>query len=387
MLKKKICIVIFSRANYGSIKKVLEEIKNSSKLTLQLIIGGAAIISRYGELENIIKNDGFKIDRHISFLIEGENNLTMAKSTGLAIIEIATALNELKPDLVFTVGDRFETISTAIAASYMNIPIAHTMGGEITGTIDESVRHAITKFSHLHFAATTQAKINIIKMGEKKNKVFNVGCPRIDFVKDCLKKKINLEEKVFENGVGNKFKLNNKNFICVMHYPVTTEYNDAREQIIETLMAVNEFNMPKIVFWPNSDAGSDKISTAIREWRENNDLKNYWFVKNLDNSTFFNLLNQTSCLVGNTSSGIREGAYMGVPFVNIGTRQKGREKSLNTINASYDRNDIKKKISLIINKNFKRSYIYGNGYAAKKIVKIIENIKNIEIQKKLNYKI
>jgi len=163
MLKKKICIVIHSRANYGSIKSVLENIKKSKKLSLQIIVGGSALLDRFGSVVDIIRKDKFKIDKHINFLIEGNSPLIMTKSTGLAIIEISNCFAELKPDIVLTVGDRYETISTAIAATYMNIPLAHTMGGEISGTIDESVRHAISKLANIHFPSTNKAKKNCFR--------------------------------------------------------------------------------------------------------------------------------------------------------------------------------------------------------------------------------
>lgn len=168
---KKILFFIGSRANYSSIKSVMQEVKKKKLLKLQIILGASGLINKYGELEKSLKKDGFKIDKKIYFLIEGENPVTMAKSTGLGLIGIADALDELKPDLVFTVGDRFETMATTLATSYMNIPLAHTMGGEVSGTIDESIRHAITKFSHIHFPASKEAEKRIYMLGEEK-KIF-----------------------------------------------------------------------------------------------------------------------------------------------------------------------------------------------------------------------
>ena len=183
----------------------------------------------------------------------------MAKSTGLAIIEISSALKELNPDLVITVGDRYETIATAISSSYMNIPLAHTMGGEVSGTIDENVRHAVTKFSNIHFAATNLAKKNIIKMGEDKKFVFNVGCPRIDEVKNLTKdSKFNLNKIVNKYGVGSEIDTS-KPFITIMNHPVTTEYGSGEQQISKILRVVNKVDIQKIVFWPNPDAGSEDI--------------------------------------------------------------------------------------------------------------------------------
>ena len=379
--KKKICIVILSRANYGSIKTVLEEITKSSKLTLQIVLGGSAVLEKYGTLDEILKKDGFKANRKLSFMLDGENPETMTKSTGLAIIEISTALKSLKPDFVLTVGDRYETMATTICATYMNIPLIHTMGGESSGTIDESIRHATTKFAHIHFPATKKAKKKIIKLGENKKNVFFVGCPRIDLVKKILTKKSSDLNKVLSGlGVGREFNLN-KDFLIIMQYSVTTEYEDSKKQILNTLKAVANFNIPTLVFWPNSDAGSNLISKGIRTWREKNFEKKFWFLKNLPTETFYELLKKAKCMVGNSSSGIRECSYLGIPFVNVGTRQKNREKGQNTINASNKPKDISKAIKKAFKLKPKKSKIYGNGDAAKKIVKVLEKIKHINLQK------
>ena len=185
---KKILIFLGSRANYASIKSVLKHINLNKKLKLTIVIGASAVIPKYGNLEAILLKDGFKIDKKLFFLIEGESPLTMAKSTGLGLIELSVCMQELKPDLVLTVGDRFETMATTLASAYMNIPLAHTMGGEISGTIDESIRHAVTKFANIHFPASKESAKRIHKLGENKKNIFHVGCPRIDLVADVLKK-------------------------------------------------------------------------------------------------------------------------------------------------------------------------------------------------------
>ena len=188
---KKICFVIGSRANYSSIKSVMTAVKSDKKLSFQLVLSTSSVLQRYGDVSTLIKKDGFSIDDKVFNLIEGETPLTMAKSTGLCLIELSSVFSRLKPNLVFAVGDRFEVMAVVLAASYMNIPIAHTMGGEVTGTIDESIRHAITKFSHIHFPATKDAAKRIQKLGERKDHIFYVGCPRIDYVKEVLSKKKN----------------------------------------------------------------------------------------------------------------------------------------------------------------------------------------------------
>ena len=388
MLKKKICIVIHSRANYGSIKSVLENIKKSKKLSLQIIVGGSALLDRFGSVVDIIRKDKFKIDKHINFLIEGNSPLIMTKSTGLAIIEISNCFAELKPDIVLTVGDRYETISTAIAATYMNIPLAHTMGGEISGTIYESVRHAVTKFSNIHFTATNISKKNVIKLGEDPKYVYNVGCPRIDTVKKVLNTKIenkNLNKLINSIGVGNNIDVN-KPFVMIMYYPVTSEYGKGETQVINLLNAVNKFDIQKIFFWPNSDAGYEDISRGIRKWREKNKDYKTKFIKNLEQKYFYHFLKKTKCLLGNSSSGLREGCYIGVKNICIGTRQNGREIGKNTIMIKSDYKSIYNSLKNVLDskKKFKKDYRYGKGNSGKKIVNILEKIE-ISSQKKLNF--
>ncbi len=387
-MKKKICVIVHSRANYGSIKSVLKNIRKSKKLTLQLVVGGSAILDKFGSIVELIKKDNFKINKKINFLIEGNSPLIMVKSTGLAIIEIANCFSELKPDIVLTIGDRYETISTAIAAAYMNIPLAHTMGGEISGTIDESVRHAVTKFSNIHFTATKNAKKNVIKMGENKRNVFNTGCPRVDEVKEILSKKIDNNEinrEINKNGVGDYIDIS-KPFITIMFHPVTSEFGNAELQIKNILSAINKFKVQKIFFWPNSDAGYEDISRGIRKWREKKGDKNTRYIKNLEQKFFYHILNKTICLIGNSSSGLREGCYIGVKNLCVGSRQNGREIGKNTKMISNDYKSIFNAISkCMIDKNKKKiDYRYGKGDAGKKIVKIIES-SNLNSQKKLLY--
>ncbi len=385
---RKILFFIGSRANYSSIKSVMAEVKKRKNLKLQIILGASGLIDKYGDLYKALKKDGFNVNKKIYFLIEGENPVTMAKSTGLGLISIADALYELRPDLVFTVGDRFETMATTLATTYMNIPLAHTMGGEVSGTIDESIRHAVTKFSHIHFPASKDAANRIFKLGEKKQNIFNYGCPRIDLVKKELKKNRirELNKSLFLEGVGFKLDLNKK-FLIVSQHPVTTEFGSSEYQIINTLKAVNMTGLQCIVIWPNSDAGSQDIAKGIRKWREKVDTKKMHFFKMLKIEDYIQLLNHTSCLIGNSSSGIRECAFIGTPVVNIGTRQNGRDKSKNVISSNYDVRTILKSINkqIKMGRKYKSDNIYGSGNAAKKIVDKISSLKNISIQKMIRY--
>jgi UDP-hydrolysing UDP-N-acetyl-D-glucosamine 2-epimerase len=298
----------------------------------------------------------------------------MAKSTGLGTIEAAMVFNNLKPDFVVIVGDRFEMMAVTLSAAFMNIRIAHTMGGEVTGTIDESIRHAITKFSHVHFTANEDARQRVVRMGEDPDFVFNVGCPRTDLVAEEMKKDSGEILKVlFERygGVGEVLDLGLP-FLLVSQHPVTTEYGDSRRQIEQTLAALEELKMPTVMLWPNIDAGSDDVSKGIRTFREKKRPDWLHVFKNLPTSVYLHLMKRTACLVGNSSSGIREGTYIGTPVVNVGTRQNRRLRGGNVRDVPYEKNSILEGIRYQIGKGrYKSESIYGDGKAGKRIAEIL----------------
>jgi UDP-hydrolysing UDP-N-acetyl-D-glucosamine 2-epimerase len=382
---KKICVVIGSRANYSSIKSAMRAIQKHKDLELQLIVGASALLDRYGSVLNLIEKDGFEVSAKLFMLIEGETPLTMAKSTGMGLIELPTIFNQLKPDVVLTVGDRFETMATTLAAAYMNIPIAHTMGGEVSGTIDESIRHAVTKFAHIHFPASKDARERIIKLGEDPKHVYQVGCPRIDLVADILKENDSAHlENLFDTGVGDKLDLN-KPFLLVSQHPVTTEYGEGEKQITDTLQAIQEIGIPSIVLWPNADAGSEDIARGIRKWRERKQDKSMHFFKNLPVATYVQLMKRTACLVGNSSSGIREGAFIGTPVVNIGSRQFMRERGQNVIEVPHEKDAIRAAIQKQLSKGrYEMEPIYGDGNAGARIADVLSTCE-VEIQKRIMY--
>ena len=385
MAVKKIAVVVGSRANYGSIKTAMRAISEHPDLELQVIVAASAVLDRYGAVEDIIKRDGFEIISRVYMLLEGETPLTMAKSTGLGLIELSSVFDSLKPDIVVTVGDRFETMATTVAAAYMNIAVAHTMGGEVTGTIDESVRHAVTKMAHIHFPANKLAAENIIRMGELPETVHTVGCPRIDLVTEIIAENGDAPDNLPWDGVGERVDLQ-KPFLLVSQHPVTTEFDQARSQIEETLEALRLLEMPAIMLWPNPDAGSDDMAQGIRVFREHRkgDIPIHFF-KNLPPETYTRLMNTTACVIGNTSSSIREGAFLGSPAVNVGTRQTGRERGANVIDVDHDRDQIVDAVSSqISNGRYSSEPIYGNGDAGKKIAEVLASVE-VTIQKRLSY--
>lgn len=383
---KKICVVVGSRANYSSIKSVMAAVREHPALELQLVVAASALLDRYGSVVNLIEKDGFEPSARIYMLIEGETPATMAKSTGVGLMELPTVFERLQPDVVLTVGDRFETMATTLAAAYMNIPVAHTMGGEVSGTIDESIRHAVTKFAHIHFPASKEAAERIVKLGEPEDTVHLVGCPRIDLVAEILKTANgNLDEHLFDLGVGSKLDISQP-FILVSQHPVTTEYGEGERQIAATLEAVRETGLSAIVLWPNADAGSEDIARGIRKLRERHQDEKMHFFKNLPTATYVQLMARTACLVGNSSSGIREGAYIGTPVVNIGTRQIMRERGANVIEVPHDKDAILGAIrTQLTHGRYDMEPIYGDGTAGRRIAEILATLGPVNVQKRITY--
>ena len=383
MAKRKVGVVVNSRANYGRIKSVLSAVKNHSDLDLSLIVGASALLWRFGNVAEQIKADGYAVDAVVYSIVEGENPTTMAKSTGMGIMELATQFENLKPNIVITVADRFETIATAIAASYMNIPLAHTQGGEVTGSIDESVRHAITKLAHIHFPATEKSRENIIRMGEDPGRVFMTGCPAIDIVAD-LDTSPDSELLIRYKGVGPDLDINQP-YLVVLQHPVTTEYGSGFDQINETLQAVKSIRMQTVWLWPNVDAGSDDISKGLRMFRENENPDYVHFFRHFSVEDYARLIANCACLIGNSSSGIREGSFLGVPAVDIGTRQASRERADNCLNVSYNHQEIEAAVrQQIQNGRYPSNTVYGDGKAGERIADILADV-NIDIQKRLMY--
>jgi UDP-hydrolysing UDP-N-acetyl-D-glucosamine 2-epimerase len=349
------------------------------------VVGASAVLDRYGNVVELIEREGFSPLARIHMLIEGETPATMAKSTGLGLIELAGVFEQLKPDVVLTVGDRFETMATTLAAAYMNIPIAHTMGGEVSGTIDESIRHAVTKFAHIHFPASRDAHERILKLGERPEHVHLVGCPRIDLVSSILAaEKDSLGADIFAEGVGPQFSLDEP-FLLVSQHPVTTEYGEGEDQITATLEAVAASGLPAILLWPNADAGSEDIARGMRKWREHGRAGQMHFFKNLPIDVYVRLMRRTACLVGNSSSGIREGAFIGTPVVNIGSRQAGRERGHNVIDVANDRDAIGEALDRqIANGRYAMDPIYGDGKASERIAAILAS-EVVDVQKRITY--
>jgi len=372
MNKRKICVVVTARPSYARVKTALQAIKEHPDLELQLVLAGSALLDRYGSAVNIIEKDGFEVVEKIYNVLEGESPTVMAKTTGIAIMELTTAFANLKPDIVVTIADRFETIATSIAASYQNIPLAHIQGGEVTGNIDEKVRHANTKLADIHLVASEDARNRVLKMGEEDSVVINTGCPSMDIAREILENhSFDFDPLIKYGGVGDEISWSS-GYLVVMQHPVTTELEKSRENISTTLEAIHELNMPTFWFWPNVDAGSDGTSKGIRTFREKYKSSHIHFFKNMEPQDFLRLIKNSKCLIGNSSVGIRESAFLGIPVVNIGTRQHGRHRAKSVIDCGYDKQEIKNVIEKhLSNGPYESEFIYGDGYAGQKIAEVL----------------
>ncbi|CDM65179.1 UDP-N-acetylglucosamine 2-epimerase [Pyrinomonas methylaliphatogenes] len=383
--KRRICVVITARPSYSRIKSALRAIQAHPELELQLVVAASALLDRYGMVARQMADDGFEIAARVYMVLEGENLAAMAKTTGLGLLELATVFDNLKPDAVVTIADRYETLATAIAAAYMNVPVVHVQGGEVTGSIDEKVRHAVTKLADLHLVATERARERVIRMGEDPTSVHVTGCPSIDLAAEVLRDPtLNFDPIAKYGGVGAPLDLA-RGYLVVMQHPVTTEYELARRHVWETLCAVRDSALPTLWFWPNADAGSDGASGAIRAFRENERPRNIRFFKNMAPDDFLRLIYNCRCLIGNSSVGIRECAYLGVPVINIGSRQDGRERGRNVLDVGYGRRAIIEALARHLgNGRYPSDPLYGDGRAGQRIAERLAQ-EPLRIEKRLTY--
>lgn len=376
-------MVVASRANLARITTVLEAVRDHPALELQVIAAASTLLERFGNAVDVLEDAGFTPDVRIRMIVEGQTPATMAKSTGLGLLELPTAFEMLKPDIVVTVADRFETIATAIAAAYMNIPVAHTQGGEVSGSIDESVRHAVTKLSHIHFPATELSARRVIALGEDPRYVFNVGCPSIDLVARS-RPGTAAEAVIGHQGDGSPIDPREP-FLLVIQHAVTTEYGQSTDQINATLQAISAIGMQALVFWPNVDAGSYEVSLGIRDFREQGLAERCHFFRNLPAADYIRLMTHCACMIGNSSAALREGAYLGTPAVSVGTRQQDRECAANVIFTSHDPLQIADAIrAQIARGRYERSELFGDGTAGQAIADVLASV-DAPIQKRLHY--
>jgi len=382
MKKRKISVTTGTRAEYGILRPILDEITNSRKLQLILIVTGSHLSKKHGLTLNEIKKDGYKIAEKINIIPKNSSEFEVTKSIGSGIILFAKIFRKLKPDINLILGDRDEMFASATAAYHMNIPNAHIHGGDKSGGLDEYTRHAITKISNIHFAATKKSTNRILRMGENPDFVFHTGSPSIDEVlKNKITQKSELERKY-------KFQITGNEIILLQH-PVTTELDKTRIQINETLKAIIRLKKMTIVIGPNLDSGSDIIMKTIIKFSKKYDFIKFY--KTFPRSDYLGLIKNCGVLVGNSSSGIIEASLFKKPVVNIGIRQRSRERGHNVIDVEHFNQKsiyhaIKKSLGLKREK-LRDISIYGEGNVSKKIVKQLEIIKlnSKLIQKQITY--
>lgn len=372
--KRKICVVVTARPSYSRIRTALRAIQQRPDLELQLVVAGSALLDRYGKVTDCIEGDGFPISQRVHMTLEGATLSSMAKSTGFGTSQLATVFENLLPNIIVTVADRYETMSTAIAASYMNIPLVHIQGGEVTGSIDEKVRHAVSKLADLHLVASADARERLVRMGERPETVIITGCPSIDLAEEVrLNPALDFEPERRYGGVGVTLDRSN-GYVVVMQHPVTTEHAEAGRQIAQTLRAVRELGLPAYWFWPNIDAGSDTISNVLRTYREEAPGEPIHFFKNFEGKDFLKLLVNSRCLIGNSSVGIRECAYLGVPVVNIGRRQNRRVRARNVVDVGYSASEILSAARAQVgNGRYQSDSLYGDGRAGERIANVLSS--------------
>jgi UDP-N-acetylglucosamine 2-epimerase (non-hydrolysing)/GDP/UDP-N,N'-diacetylbacillosamine 2-epimerase (hydrolysing) len=376
---KKILIVTERRADFSKFKPVLNEIKKSKKLDYYLVVTGSHLLKEHGFTINEIKKNGFKIFKkfHMYSKIKDDSGAKMTLGLSKSIFHITKIVQKIKPDIILAGFDIGANLSAAIVGAHMNILVAHMEGGEVTGTIDESIRHATTKFSHIHFVTHKEAKNRLIRMGENPKFIYIVGNPSLDSIKNIKNIPVKNLEKEFSIDL-------TKPFFLILQHTVTSEIDKIDIYIKKTIDAIKELNLQSLLIHGNADAGSKKILKLLKQSK----IKQY---NSLTFEKFINLLSRSTALIGNSSSGIMEAPFLKIPSINIGTRQTGRLHASSVINVQYDKLAIKNALKKILHdKNFqnklKRSKsIYGSGNTAKKIVKILENLdlKKIPIQKRL----
>jgi GDP/UDP-N,N'-diacetylbacillosamine 2-epimerase (hydrolysing) len=364
----KILTLVERRADYSRMRPILKELYNDSFFEIYLVVTGVCLLDMHGKDVDYIKEDGFLINAEVPMFEEkGRNtNASMVRALSKVLDGIVTEIENFQPDLVLTGFDIGANLATTIAAAHMNIPVAHIQGGEVTGTIDESIRHAMSKFAHIHFPATEDARDRLIRLGENPEYIFNVGCPSIDTIVQTPK----IDKKSLEK----KFNIDfSQPSILLIQHPVTTESDASRSQILTTIEAIKELDIQALVALPNNDAGSSEIIDEIKK----SGLS--WY-PSLSTDEFVNVYRNIGAIVGNSSSGIHESSTFGIPAVNIGTRQQDRERAQNVIDVGYDKESIKAGIEqALFDVEYRKSVEnitnpYGDGKSAKRIVELLKTV-------------
>ncbi|HEX4143229.1 MAG TPA: UDP-N-acetylglucosamine 2-epimerase [Pirellulales bacterium] len=370
--RRKICVVLVDRANYGRLKPVMTAIKEQPALELQVLATGTMVLERFDQPVNVVRSDGFHIDGEIYIELEGSTPTTMAKSVGFGLVEFASEFHRLKPDVVLLIGDRYEALAAAIAAAYMNIVLVHIQGGEVSGSIDESARHAISKFAHFHFPSTKRAAEYLVRMGERPDTILGTGCPSSDIAKSLDRR---LDPAVVNSrGAGIDIDVS-KPFLLVVFHPTTTEYGGERRQMEILMAALDQLRVQSLILWPNIDAGADHISKVIRLKRLEAETPWIRTLTNLTPDNYLKVLANAACGVGNSSSFVRDAGYFGTPIVLVGNRQNGREHDVHVRPVPVEQDCIVEAIRhQLAHGRYAPSTLYGDGNVSTRIAQGLETL-------------
>ncbi len=375
-------MVLVDRANYGRLKPVMHAIAARPELELQTLCSGTMVLERFDYPVRVLQEDGFSVDGEIFMELEGSNPTTMAKSLGFGVVEFASGFQRLKPDIVLLIGDRYEALSAAIAAAYMNLCIVHVQGGEVSGSIDESARHAISKFAQFHVPSTRRSAEYLVRMGERPDTVVGVGCPSSDIARTL---ELTLGPEVVNSSGSGAWIDPEKPFLLVVFHPTTTEFGGARVQMTELLHSLAELQQPTLMLWPNIDAGSDHISKAIRVFRNRENASWLRTITNLSPEDYLRVLARTSCAIGNSSSFVRDAGYFGTPVVLVGNRQEGRETDVHVSRVAPVEGQISSAVRRQLDHGrYSPSSLYGDGYVSERIAAALASVRPY-IQKRLDY--
>ncbi|MGH9143105.1 MAG: UDP-N-acetylglucosamine 2-epimerase [Vicinamibacterales bacterium] len=369
--KRRICFPITSRAYYGRSQLLMKKLRDHPGVELELMLGGSILLDKYSRhIADDIEAGGFTISTSLFNVIEGGNHVAMAKTACLTALEFTNGFHAADPDIVVICGDRFEQLAIAMAAAYLNKTIAHIEGGDVTGSIDESVRHAITKLAHIHFVTNDDAHRRVLAMGEDPNYVFTTGSLDVEVASQVATDITS--EGINRYGVGHEIDVTQP-FLLVIQHPVTTEA-DNRGHLEDTLRAVAALDLPAIWIWPNPDAGTGEMADSLRRFRENvpDAVSRMRFITDVPVNEFITLLRIAACLIGNSSAGIKECSFLGTPVVNIGARQQGRLHAENVVHVGYDREQIVAAIRRQIGHGrYAPSHIYYRAGASQSIVDVL----------------
>jgi UDP-hydrolysing UDP-N-acetyl-D-glucosamine 2-epimerase len=379
---RKICVVLVDRANYGRLKPVMEALREHDDVCLQVVAAGTMVLRRFQAPVNALREDGYEVDGEVFMELEGSTPTTMAKSVGIGILEFTSEFNRLKPDMILLVGDRYEALAVAIAAAYMNIPLAHVQGGEVSGSIDESARHAITKFAQYHVPSTPRARDYLIRMGERPETILAVGCPSSDLARQLDDR---LDPTVINNSGGGAEIDVQQPFQLVVFHPTTTAFGSEIDQFESLLAALANLTMPTVMMWPNIDAGSDRISKAIRIFRDRTGINWLRVLTNLSPEDYLRVLANANCAIGNSSSFVRDAGFFGTPVVLVGDRQQGRERDRHVMPVSCEVGAIAEAIrAQLIQGKYVASTLYGDGHVAPRVAEALAHAP-LYVQKQLAY--